>query len=92
MARRLSLPAAADGVISTGRPCPPPAGLAVARFANTFPQIVAPAVGILSAKTGSGTPSRSNDSQRTRPRPADIATLAPSVDVADRGVGITRAP
>jgi subtilisin family serine protease len=49
-----SLPAAAEGVISVGALGRSPQGLVIAPFSNTFPQISAPGVGVLSAKTGGG--------------------------------------
>jgi subtilisin family serine protease len=49
-----SLPAAAEGVISVGALEQAAGGLGVASFSNTFPEISAPGVRILSAKLGGG--------------------------------------
>ena len=50
-----SLPAAAEGVISVGAlRVDAGGGLGVAAFSNTFPQVSAPGVGILSARPGGG--------------------------------------
>jgi subtilisin family serine protease len=49
-----SLPAAAEGVVSVGALARGSAGFSVASFSNTFPQVAAPGVGILSAKAGGG--------------------------------------
>ncbi|WP_304455234.1 S8 family serine peptidase [Nocardiopsis sp. YSL2] len=50
----VSLPAAAEGVVSVGALAQGDQGLAIAPFSNTFPQISAPGVGILSARNGGG--------------------------------------
>ncbi|WP_116246642.1 S8 family serine peptidase [Nocardiopsis sp. FIRDI 009] len=50
----VSLPAAAEGVVSVGALGQGGSGLTIAPFSNTFPQISAPGVGVLSARTGSG--------------------------------------
>ncbi|MGB8020631.1 MAG: S8 family serine peptidase [Candidatus Nanopelagicales bacterium] len=117
----VSLPAAAEHVISTGALDRSPTGLVVAPFSNTFPQLAAPGVKVLSAKAGGGlvslngtsmaTPHASGvtalwwEAVRSLPLPptattvtarmlanADLAALDPAVDVADRGVGLVRAP
>jgi subtilisin family serine protease len=49
-----SLPAAAEGVISVGALEQVAGGLDIAPFSNTFPEISAPGVRILSAKSGGG--------------------------------------
>jgi subtilisin family serine protease len=49
-----SLPAAAEGVISVGALDRGAAGLRVASFSNTFPQLAGPGVAIRSARTGGG--------------------------------------
>lgn len=116
-----SLPAAAEGVLSTGALGKSANGLTVAPFSNTFPQIAAPGVGVVSANAGGGLRSLNGTSMATphaagvaalwweevmaSPLPAvattvtsrilasaDISALAPGVDVADRGVGLVRAP
>jgi hypothetical protein len=49
-----SLPAAVEGILSTGALGQATAGLTVAPFSNTFPQISAPGVGVVSANVGGG--------------------------------------
>lgn len=49
-----SLPAAAQGIVSVGALENTDGGLAVADFSNTFPQVSAPGVDIVSAKVGGG--------------------------------------
>jgi subtilisin family serine protease len=117
----VSLPAAADGVVSTGALGQSPGGLVIAPFSNTFPQVAAPGVKVLSAQAGGGlvafngtsmaTPHAAGvaalwwEEVRSSPLPAtatvvtarllaaaDTTALAAGVDIADRGVGITRAP
>ena len=69
-----SLPAAAEGVISVGALQQVQNGLQVASFSNTFPQISAPGVGILSAKLGGGLRSLSGTSMAC-PHVAGVAAL-----------------
>ncbi|MPV35874.1 S8 family peptidase [Georgenia subflava] len=117
----VSLPAAADGVVSVGALAQDAAGLVVAPFSNTFPHVAAPGVDVISARAGGGLRSLSGTSMAT-PHVAgvtalwweevlasalpgtagtvtsrilahsDLGALAPGVDVADRGVGLVRAP
>ncbi|MBB5790195.1 S8 family peptidase [Jiangella mangrovi] len=117
----VSLPAAAEGVVSVGALAESAAGLSVAPFSNTFPQISAPGVAIESARAGGGLRSLNGTSMATphvagvaalwweevtaSPLPAvattvlsrllanaDVTALAANVDVADRGVGLSKAP
>ncbi|MGF1645380.1 MAG: S8 family serine peptidase [Kineosporiaceae bacterium] len=50
----VALPGAAEGVVSAGALARSGAGLVVAPFSNTFPQLAAPGVGVLSARAGAG--------------------------------------
>ena len=70
----VSLPAAAEGVISVGALQKVQDGLQVASFSNTFPQISAPGVDILSAKLGGGLRSLSGTSMAC-PHVAGVAAL-----------------
>ena len=116
-----SLPAAAEGIVSVGALERKPDGLGIARFSNTFPQVSAPGVNVLSVKVGGGLRNLSGTSMATPhvagvtalwweevmdsalPQTTAVVTakllskartdvLQPSVDVADRGVGIVAAP
>jgi len=69
-----SIPAAAEGVISVGALQSASGGFQVASFSNTFPQVSAPGVGILSAKLGGGLRSLSGTSMAC-PHVAGVAAL-----------------
>jgi subtilisin family serine protease len=116
-----SLPAVAEGVVSVGALGQGAAGLTIAPFSNTFPQISAPGVTILSAKAGGGLTEKSGTSMacphvagvvalwwqavEASPVPATARTVLaklvasartdafdPSVDIEDRGSGLSTAP
>jgi subtilisin family serine protease len=69
-----SLPAAAEGVVSTGALAQSADGLTVAPFSNTFVQVAAPGVAVISAKTGGGLLSLNGTSMAT-PHAAGVAAL-----------------
>ncbi|MDP2320389.1 MAG: S8 family serine peptidase [Acidobacteriota bacterium] len=70
----VSVPAAADGVVSVGAIEPSASGFAIARFSNRFPRLCAPGVGIPSAKPGGGLQSMNGTSMAT-PHVAGVAAL-----------------
>ena len=117
----VSLPAAAEGVVSVGAVGQQGDTYAIAPFSNTFPQISGPGVAITSVKVGGGLRDLNGTSMacphvagvtalwweavRSSPVPATARTVlakllasattdkfAAGVDIADRGVGLVRAP
>lgn len=70
----VSLPAAAERVISVGALAQGDGGLSIAPFSNTFPVIAGPGVRIESAQTGGGTSLKSGTSMAT-PHVAGLAAL-----------------
>jgi subtilisin family serine protease len=70
----VSIPAAADGVVSVGALGESSGGLQVAPFSNTFPQVSGPGVKVLSARLGGGLTTLSGTSMAT-PHVAGVAAL-----------------
>lgn len=69
-----SLPAAAEGIVSVGALGQSNKGLQIATFSNTYPQLSAPGVNIVSAKAGGGTVAFSGTSMAC-PHVAGITAL-----------------
>lgn len=71
----VSLPASAEGVLSVGALGRSAAGLVVAPFSNTFPQVAAPGVAVVSAQAGTGGLVALNGTSMAGPHVAGAAAL-----------------
>lgn len=67
-------PAAAEGFVSVGAVQETPAGFEIADFSNTSPVVVAPGVGVISARTGGGF-STLDGTSMAAPHAAGVAVL-----------------
>jgi subtilisin family serine protease len=70
----VALPAAAEGIVSVGALGRTEDGLRIAPFSNTFPQISAPGVDVLSARAGGGLV-RLNGTSMAAPHVTGVAAL-----------------
>lgn len=70
----VSMPAAAEGILSVGALAQGTDGLTIASFSNTFPTLCAPGVGIRSAKVGGGL-TNLNGTSMACPHASGVAAL-----------------